>query len=297
MTEPSGHPPDRVVIAPSERRQAILDVIDQARTSIILSLFRCNDEKVLDALARAVARGVKVDVLMTQRAKGGTKKRYKLWAAVEATGATVHPYSDPVVKYHAKYLVADDGPAIVASLNFTRRCFKKTIDAIVVTHDPAVASGLRTLLDADREGCTLPPGLPARLIVGPERARRKYRAIIKNARSRVLLVDPKAGDPALISLLKARRDAGIEVTLFDHKELGGLRSHGKIMLVDDAVAIVGGLSLNALGLDFRREVAIVVDEPEAVAEIRRLFDDLAVAAQSAPPAGGRAEGGLGDAPC
>jgi phosphatidylserine/phosphatidylglycerophosphate/cardiolipin synthase-like enzyme len=280
MTAPPGRTPDRVVIAPSDRRQAVLEVIDGARTSIVLSLFRCNDAQVFEALKRAVARGVTVDVLMTQRAKGGRKKRYKLWAAVEATGARVHAYSDPVVKYHAKYVVADDGPALVASLNFTRRCFKRTIDAIVVTHDPAVAGGLRTLMEADRESRRLPASLPPRLIVGPERARRTYRAIIQRARSRVLLIDPKAGDPALISLLNARREAGIEVTLFDQKALGGLRSHGKIMLVDDAVAVIGGLSLNALGLDFRREVAIVVDEPDAIAEVRRLFDDLAVAARA-----------------
>ena len=52
----------------------------------------------------------------------------------------MHAYTDPVVKYHAKYLVADDGPAVVASLNFTRKCFRKTCDALVVTHDPAVVS-------------------------------------------------------------------------------------------------------------------------------------------------------------
>ena len=56
-------------------------------------------------------------------------------------------YTDPVVKYHAKYLVADEGPAIVASLNFTKKCFRKTCDALVVTHDPAVVAGLRAAVD------------------------------------------------------------------------------------------------------------------------------------------------------
>ena len=63
-------------------------------------------------------------------AKGGKKKLEKLWRALEDTGASLHAYTDPVVKYHAKYLVADDGPSIVASLNFTKKCFKKTWDAL-----------------------------------------------------------------------------------------------------------------------------------------------------------------------
>ena len=168
------------------------------------------------------------------------------------------------------------------------------MDAIVLTDDPAVVRGLRALLEADRENRPPPEDLPDRLIVGPEDARRKYEGLIEGARSRIHLIDPKADDPALIALLKARREAGIDVIVFDQKELAGLRSHGKIMLVDDAVAVVGGLSLNALGLDFRREVAIVVDEPAAVAEIRGLFEQ--VAAPSAPPdeAGPAAQG---DTPC
>ena len=42
--------PDRLVVSAEERRPALLDVIRQARTRITLSLFRCNDQAVFDAL-------------------------------------------------------------------------------------------------------------------------------------------------------------------------------------------------------------------------------------------------------
>ena len=113
-------------------------MIRQARRRIGLSLFRANDKEIFAELARAVARGVDVDVLVTSRAKGGKKKQKKLWRALESTGAAMLPYNDAVVKYHAKYLIADDGPALVSSLNFTRKCFNKTCDAILVTYDPGV---------------------------------------------------------------------------------------------------------------------------------------------------------------
>ena len=73
-------------------------------------------------------------------------------------------YSDAVVKYHAKYLVADEGPAIVASCNFTRKCFERTCDAIVVTYDPDVASGLRALMDVIPLDPTLVRGSHGRTI-------------------------------------------------------------------------------------------------------------------------------------
>ena len=142
-------PADRLIVSIEQRREAVLDVIRQARQRITLSLFRCNDDEVFAELAAAVRRGVAVEALVTSRAKGGKKKLAKLWSTLEQTGAAVKPYTDPVVKYHAKYLVADEGPALVTSLNFTKKCFRKTCDALVVTYDPAVVSGLRRLMEAD----------------------------------------------------------------------------------------------------------------------------------------------------
>jgi phosphatidylserine/phosphatidylglycerophosphate/cardiolipin synthase-like enzyme len=279
---------DRVVTAIADRRGAILDVIRGARRSIALSLFRCNDEAFLDELTRAVARGVDVQVLTTSNVKGGKEKVRKLWDALATTGASVRAYNEPVVKYHAKYLIADEGPAVVASLNFTRKCFAKTCDAIVVTHDPAIVSSLRALWAADAERAPLPDGLSPRLIIGPERARRQFTTIIEGAQSSIKVIDPKLSDPDLVTMLKARSQAGLPVQVFGDARVGGLKSHGKLMIVDDRLAVVGSLALSAISLDyrlavvgslalsaisldFRREVAITLDQPEAVAAVRDVF--------------------------
>ncbi len=143
-----------------------------------------------------------------------------------------------------------------------------------MTKDPAVVAGLRELMRADREGCRAPDSLTPRLIVGPERARRQFTQLIEGAVSRIRIIDPKLSDPDLIALLNARRAAGLAVDVFGTKRIGDLKSHGKIMLIDDRVAVVGSLALAALSLDFRREVAIIVDEPDAVAEVQRLFETI-----------------------
>src|SRR5262249_4380992 len=173
--------------------------------------------------------------------------------------------------YHAKYLVADDGPAIVASCNFTRKCFERTCDALVVTHDPAVASSLRELMAADAERRPLPPTISPRLVIGPERARRQLTDLVEQAQSSVRVIDAKLSDPDLVTLLNARRASGLAVEVFGAKRVGDLKSHGKVLFVDGRLAVVGGLAIAAISLDFRREVAIVVDEPEAVGDVERLF--------------------------
>ena len=80
------------------------------------------------------------------------------------------------------------------------------------------------------------------------------------------------GRPSSIPACRATTVVTVEV--FGSKLLGDLKSHGKILLVDGRVAVVGGLAFAAISLDFRREVAIVIEEPEAVAEIGRLFGSL-----------------------
>ena len=280
--------PDRLVAAVGERRAAVLDVIRQARSRITLSLFRCNEAEIFEELAAAGTRGVAVEVLVTSRAKGGRKKIDNLWRALEQTGATLWNYTDPVVKYHAKYLVADEGPAIVASLNLTKKCFRKTCDAVVVTHDPAVVSGLRRLWAADCARLPMPDDLTERLIVGPERARRQFTALIEQARTSIRLIDAKLSDPDLVSILNAKRAAGLTVEIFSSKRVGGLKSHGKIMLIDDQTVVVGSLALAALSLDFRREVAIVVTEPAAVAEAAELFRTVREALAESDAAAGAA---------
>ena len=282
-------PPDRVVVTPAARRDAVLKTIRRARRELILSIFRCTDETIIAEIARAVDRGVHVDILVTSRSKG-KQKLHRLWEALETTGAAIHLHTDPVVKYHAKYLVADDGPAMVASLNFTQKCFESTVDALAITHDPAVVDGLRRLQAADRAGAPFPNDISQRLIVGPERARKQLAALIDGARSSVRLIDPKLSDPALTTRLDARRRDGIAVEVHSRKKLNGLRSHGKLMLIDNEVAVIGSLALAALSLDFRREVALVVRHPAAVAAVAGLFDS--VAASEAKRKSMRADGGV-----
>jgi cardiolipin synthase len=289
--QPASGAVDRLITSTAERKSVVLDVIRQARREIKLSLFRCNDPDVFEELSRATARGVAIDVLVTARAKGDRSKLEKLWRRLEETGASLHPYGDPVVKYHAKYMVADDGPAMVASLNLTRKCFARTLDAVVLTHDACVIEGLERLMHADRHGLPAPEDLSERLIVGPERARRQFTNLIKDARTSIRLIDAKLSDPDLVTLLNTKRATGVAVEVLDSKRLGDLKSHGKIMVIDDRIAVVGSLALAALSLDFRREVAIIVDEPSAVAEAMALFrsNNLPAGQQAPSEAAGEAQ--------
>lgn len=259
---------------PGERRDAVLDVIRQARRDLVLSVFRCDDFKILDALADAVNRKVRVRALLTQHAKNWDKRLQDLEVFLDSMGAEVHRYAGAQAKYHAKYIVADDGPALIASLNFTRKCFDKTCDFLVVTHEPAVTSGLRALFDMDCESpdSGVPPNLADDLVVGPELARARFQEILSGATRTIRIIDHRLTDPGFVALLRERQAAGVSVQVLGLGAVAGLVSHGKMMLVDDTTAVIGSISLSPPALNSRREVAAVIRIPANAEELARFFE-------------------------
>jgi cardiolipin synthase A/B len=265
---------DQVTAAASERRPAIVAAIESARSKIRLSMFRCTDFKVLDKLAEALQRGVSVELLLTRRAKGWEKKIREIGAYLESMGAQVHRYAPPGIKYHAKYLVVDDTAALISSANLTLECFEKTSDFLVLTRDPAVVSSLTQLFEMDvaSPGSALPSGLSQRLIIGPELSRTGFRRLIEGARRSLRIVDHRVKDPDMLALLRERERAGVEIQVFGKRSIPGLKSHGKMMIIDGTRAVLGSISLSPPGLGRRRELSVVIDDAGCVAAFDRFLE-------------------------
>jgi cardiolipin synthase A/B len=269
---------DRLILAPSARRDSILKLMQSAERTLILSMFRCDDFAIVDELASTVKRGVRVRVLITQRARGWRERLKELAALLRSLGAEVQPYESPVMKYHAKYIVADDGPALVTSLNFTRKCFEDTCDFLVFSEDPDVVAGLKNLFELDCAAAAGAP-LPAvsdRLIVGPDTARQRLIQLLSAATSRIQIIDHRVTDPQILQLLDSKRRQGIMVQVVGSTRVDGLICHGRMILIDQKTAIIGSIHLAQPSLDARREVAIVVEEPGLVAELYDYFQSLAI---------------------
>ena len=265
---------ETLVLEPGERKRAILDLIRSAKHDLILSIFRCDDFKILDALAAAVNRNVRVRAILTSRAKNWDKRLQDLGVFLESMGADVCRYAGARTKYHAKYMVADQGPALIGSLNFTRKCLEKSCDFILVSHDPAIACGLLNLFQVDCHApdSGLPDGLPDGIIAGPEQARLRLTDMIDRARRSIRIIDHRVTDPEVLTLLRRKQSSGIQVQVLGQGAVAGLVSHGKMLLVDDTVAAIGSISFSQPSLNVRREVAAVVRDPANVATLRRFFE-------------------------
>src|SRR4029079_8293585 len=143
-----------------------------------------------------------VRVLITQRARGWKEKLKDLTALLRSLGAEVLPYKHQIVKYHAKYVVADDGPALVTSLNFTHKCFEDTCDFLIFTHDANVVAGLKNLFEADSAdlAASTLSGTTDRLIIGPEYSRQRLTQMLSSASSSLRIMDHRVTDPEILDL-------------------------------------------------------------------------------------------------
>jgi phosphatidylserine/phosphatidylglycerophosphate/cardiolipin synthase-like enzyme len=263
---------DRVVCKPSARQKAVIEFIRTAQSSLLLSMFRCDDFAVLHELGEAVARGVKVEVLVTARAKGWGKRLNPLAGCLICMGVTVHRFK-PSSKYHAKYMVADGKSAIVATQNLTRKCFNRTRDFLLVTHDAAIVGTLEETFRADLYGTPAPS--TQRLILGPEGSRERIEQLIGSAMTSIRILDHKLSDPGILAILRDRVRNGVDVAVENGAGRADQTPHGRLIIVDDAIAVFGSFALTAKSLDTRRELAVVVSETELVAKLARQFEKAA----------------------
>lgn len=267
---------DRLVLAPSARRDEVLQLMRSAKERLVLSVFRCDDFAILDEVAAAVRRNVAVRVLITRRARGWKQRLKHLRALLESIGAEVRRYDGAVMKYHAKYIVPDDGPALVSSLNFTRKCFENTCDFLLFSDQPEVVTGLQMLFENDYASPrSALPAITDRLIIGPDQARDRFTKLLAEAQTGIRIIDHRVTDPQILALLREKQQNGVSVKILGCGPMGGLICHGRMILVDSKVAVIGSLHLSPPSLDSRREVALMIHEPRVIAELADFFETLA----------------------
>ena len=228
---------------------------------------------------------------MTAHARAAGRDLDALHAWLARHGVEVRRHGGGM-KYHAKYLVADEQLAVVTTFNCTARCFTRTCDFTLVSRDAAVVSGTeralcRGLGPAVRllHDCAA-GALDRRTDHGP---RERFAALVREAARRVRLLDAKLSDPEIVALLDERQRSGIRVETARRRDVRPLRRHGKLLIVDDTVAVLGSLALSARALDERRELAIVIREPRLVAELDAFWRTHVLPYRHVAPAAATAE--------
>jgi cardiolipin synthase len=269
-----------LLVQPRDGSAPLIAAIKKAKKSIELVIFRFNCRDIERALEEAVGRGVHVHALIANANQGGTGRLRTLEQRLLGAGATVDRTGDSFLRYHGKFVIIDRATLLVLGFNYTQIDITKSRSFGIVTRDRKSVLAAVRLFEAD---CARQPYVAeAALLVSPANARAQLTKFLGKARTQLLIYDPKISDPRILSLLKERVKAGVDVRIIGgvsgrgddlpHQKYDGRRLHVRAIVRDGRRAFVGSQSLRRLELDKRREVGLFVKDAAVVKELIATFE-------------------------
>jgi len=199
----------KLIIQPEAGVVPVVQAIRRATKAIDIFIFRFDRDEVEKALAAAVLRGVQVRALIAHTNRGGETRLRKLEQRLLAAGVLVSRSADDLLRYHAKFMVADSVLHLFG-FNFTKLDIDKSRSFAISTRDARTVAEASKLFESDVTRQAYSPG-KSHLVVSPENARAMLSAFIAGAKKELAIYDAKVQDPSIIKLLKERAAKGVTV--------------------------------------------------------------------------------------
>ena len=269
----------KLIIQPEAGVVPVVRAIKAAKKTIDVMIFRFDRNEVEKALAAAVQRGVQVRALIAHTNRGGEARLRKLEQRLLAAGVLVSRTADDLLRYHAKFMVADS-VLYLFGFNFTKLDIDKSRSFAIATRDGKTVAEALKLFESDVKRQAYTPG-SSHLVVSPENARAMLSAFITGAKQELAIYDTKVMDPSMIKLLRERAAKGVKVRVIGDmkgKDPGieerrlPMRLHVRAIVRDGTRAFVGSQSLRKDELENRREVGLIINNPGVARKIMQVFE-------------------------
>jgi phosphatidylserine/phosphatidylglycerophosphate/cardiolipin synthase-like enzyme len=122
---------------------AVAHLIDDATEDVFASTFSATlGSPFVEALWRAIARGVSVTVLVEASRMKETVAKLQQFLSGATFLAYVPPFGDYGIQ-HSKVVIVDSSIALISSANFSDAAAHRNLEAGVLIRDPVFASGVR----------------------------------------------------------------------------------------------------------------------------------------------------------
>lgn len=261
-------------IEPQAGRAPIIAAINSAHSRIRLGICNLSDPIIGDALAAAVARGVKVQVIVDRRDYESKAVERAEIASLIARNVSVHLSNGVFPQSFEKELVIDQRRVLIMTMCLTPATFFDTRDYGIVLSNPAIIREVTSVFDNDWT-FSAPPGQPTQiynptpalrvpsLIWGPTTAIANLSQLIQSARRSIDVTTELLHDPYLEGQLVAARQRGVQVRMIlPIDPIGGPPSAPQIKLLTSqgiGIRTTIGQSPPAGALPYMHAKTMVVD--------------------------------------
>jgi cardiolipin synthase len=270
----------RLIVQPEDGVVPVVSGIRKAKKSIDMPIFRLDHIEVDKAIKSAVRRGVVVRTLIAHTNSGGEKGLRKLEQRLLATGATVSRTADDLVRYHNKFMIVDETTLFVYGFNYTHLDIDRSRSFGIVTNNKRLVQEAMKLFEADFNRRPYTPGLKS-FLVSPENARAGLAGLLRGAKEQLLIYEVRITDNAMVRILKERAKAGVMIRVMGKLQKKDLdaqiekfpgKLHARVIIQDGRRAFMGSQSLRRLELDERREVGVIITDPQIVRQLVSTFE-------------------------
>ena len=280
-----------LIVLPEDGPDSILDELGAATESIELYVYLLPSDEVLDALADAHQRGVRVRVILEQDPFGGGNSNQEPFDRLDALGIDVRWASDEFTFSHIKSFVVDNRIAAVMTLNLSYTALTANREFAVVTTVPADVAEISRLFEADWSGDRYSPELP--VVTSPDNSRSVMGELVESAESAIWIYAEVVRDRELRDKLIESAKDGVNVRLLvptdpadddvliyreliaagaEVRYLRGAYSHAKAILVDGNRVLVGSQNPTMTSIDENRELSLLLSDPAIIARLTSTFE-------------------------
>jgi phosphatidylserine/phosphatidylglycerophosphate/cardiolipin synthase-like enzyme len=285
------------MVLPDDSAQALVSAIAEAATSLRIKMFVFSDPALLQAVVAAQKRGVKVRVLLNPARRSGKNENDESRNLLRERGVEVLDSNPTFDLTHEKSMVVDDRLAYVMSLNWQTKNLLETRDYAIVTSHKHEVNEIIECFDADWMRTAFAPGDHSHLIWCVGNGRQRLGKLIDGAKHTIYLQNERFQDQTILEHLVrgARRGVRLHImTPSPHKlkkdkliegvsglrilkdvgakihKLNHIKLHAKMLLTDNARAIIGSINLAPGSFDSRRELAIEVDDDHVIGRLHQV---------------------------
>lgn len=282
-------------VQPAAGRDPILNVLNQARSEILVEVYILSDKEIISALEKAKDRGVKVAVMLEQHPYGGGGNlNPKAKEELTKAGVAVEWANSAFSLTHEKGIVIDGTSAFVMTQNLTASAFTKNREYDVLDNNKQDVSEMRTVFMDDWERKDFQKTIQNdSLLESPNTSRAGLTTLIDKASKEVDLETEDIDDDQIISLLSRKQktsrvrllvpalsqvgsnkpsllrlvSSGVEVRTIKSPYM-----HAKLILTDAKKAYVGSINLSKQSIDQNRELGMMLTQSDAIGTLVSTFE-------------------------
>jgi cardiolipin synthase A/B len=273
----------------------LYDQINDAQSSIDMTMYELSDTTAEEDLVAAEARGVDVRVILDEKEKSTNDAAYDY---LTDNGVSVVWSWTKYYYTHEKSIVFDGTTADIMTLNLTSEYYSTSRDFAVVDTDAADVAADVKVFNADYEHDSVTPGAGDDLVWSPTTAEADITGIINDAEYSLQIFSEEMDDTTIVDDLCDAAENGVDVQVVGENEDGeydseyktlydcgvqisyyssstGFYIHGKSILADygesTAKIFIGSENFSNTSLTENRELGLIINDAAIESSVNTTF--------------------------